>query len=87
MKLLLVAFFACLSIGVFAQMPKPTTAEIKTPEATCAECKAKIEASVKDQVDGLIKINVVRCVSCTQCAACITSGGLYKDLVEYSRVV
>lgn len=59
MKLLLVAFFACFSFSVFAQMPKPTTAEIKTPEAVCVDCKTKIEAAVKDQVDGLIKINVI----------------------------
>lgn len=59
MKLLLLSIFTCFAFGAFAQMPKKETAEIKTPEATCAECKPIIENSIKDQVDGLIKINVV----------------------------
>lgn len=59
MKLLLLSVFTCLTFGVIAQMPKKETAEIKTPEAVCVECKTKIETDVKDQVDGLIKINVI----------------------------
>ncbi len=48
-----------LNRNVFAQMPKPIKAEIKTPAAVCMECKAIIEAAVPKQVDGLIKINVI----------------------------
>lgn len=42
-----------------AQMPKPQRAEIKTPAAVCEECKNIIEKAVPEQVDGLIKINVI----------------------------
>jgi len=55
----LVSFCLLLTLGVFAQMPKPQRAEIKTPTAVCVECKNIIEASVPKQVDGLVKINVI----------------------------
>lgn len=51
--------FLFLHIHAFCQMPKPVEAEIKTPDATCAACKSIIETAVKQQVDGLIKINVI----------------------------
>ena len=55
----LLSFFSFFSVMVFAQMPKPQKAEIKTPTAVCIQCKAIIEAAVPKQVDGLIKINVI----------------------------
>ncbi len=51
-------FFAYASPAV-AQMPAPKQAEIKTPTAVCQECKDIIEKAVPQQIEGLIKINVI----------------------------
>lgn len=53
--------FVGIMIGniVFAQVtPKAVRVEIKTPNATCDPCKAKIESWVPKSVDGLVKISV-----------------------------
>lgn len=53
-----IALFA-YALPTAAQMPKPLQAEIKTPTAVCQECKDIIEKAVPQQVEGLIKINVI----------------------------
>jgi periplasmic mercuric ion binding protein len=59
MKILIV--FLSLFIGnvALAQVtPKAVRVDIKTPNATCAACKTKIESWVPKSVDGLVKITV-----------------------------
>jgi periplasmic mercuric ion binding protein len=58
-KILLFIAFIGVATFAMAQMPKKKIAEIKTPAATCLEAKTIIEKAVPQQVDGLIKLNVI----------------------------
>jgi copper chaperone CopZ len=60
MKYLLSLFvFSSFSLIVSAQVkPRALRADIKTPHATCADCKPIIESFVSKSIDGLVKITV-----------------------------
>jgi len=49
--------FAALNLSVSAQTKPILTATIKTPNALCADCKARIETYLK-RYDGVLDINV-----------------------------
>lgn len=57
----LVMMIAVVFVGLsaMAQQPKIQRAEIKIPQAKCAECKQIIENIAPKYVDGLVKINVI----------------------------
>ncbi len=56
--------FCVLLISSFSQIvsaqvkPKALKADIKTPHATCTDCKTQIESFVSKSIDGLVKITV-----------------------------
>ncbi len=57
--LLSVIVFSCFSLLVSAQVkPRAVKVDIKTPQATCADCKTRIESFVTKSLDGIVKINV-----------------------------
>lgn len=59
MKQLLVTLvvFSCFSTASFAQVKTLETAKIKTPNALCEDCKARIETYLK-RYDGVRFVNV-----------------------------
>lgn len=56
--MLLLAGMMAISFAVNAQMPKVQRAVIKTPTATCEECKTIIEKIAPQYLDGLVKMVV-----------------------------
>ena len=78
--LLSIIFFSCLSLAVLAQVrPKPLKADIKTPQATCADCKTRIEGFVAKSIDGLVKISV-------QTTRGVTSVQYYPDRTNIEEI-
>lgn len=57
MKTLFSVFFLAVTLTVSAQYKKPVIAQIKTPQAQCAECKERIEKFMKSE-EGVVKIVV-----------------------------
>jgi copper chaperone CopZ len=58
-SLILIVSVLLLSVQGWSQVtPRPIKANIKTPQAKCADCKTKIETIVPKSVDGLVKIYV-----------------------------
>lgn len=57
MKTLLSVLFLAVTLTVSAQYKKPIIAQIKTPQAQCAECKDRIEKFMKSE-EGVVKVVV-----------------------------
>ena len=57
MKTFLSVLFLALTFTVSAQYKKPIVAQIKTPQAQCAECKERIEKFMKTE-EGVVKVVV-----------------------------
>ena len=57
MKTLFSVLFLAVTLTVSAQYKKPVIAQIKTPQAQCAECKERIEKFMKSE-EGVVKIVV-----------------------------
>lgn len=57
MKTLLSVLFLAVTFTVSAQYKKPIIAQIKTPQAQCAECKDRIEKFMKSE-EGVVKVVV-----------------------------
>lgn len=55
---MLASLVLAFQVAMAQVTPKAIRANIKTPQATCDACKAKIEAWVPKSVDGLVKITV-----------------------------
>lgn len=47
----------CVGLTVNAQQKKPVSIKISTPNAMCAQCKARIEAYLKVE-EGIVKVTV-----------------------------
>ena len=58
-NLIVIGFLLIMAAPAWSQVtPRPLRANIKTPQAKCAECKTRIETQVPKSVDGLVKIYV-----------------------------
>ncbi|MFY7840940.1 MAG: heavy-metal-associated domain-containing protein [Lacibacter sp.] len=57
MKTFLSVLFLAVTLSVSAQYKKPIVAQIKTPQAQCAECKERIEKFMKSE-EGVAKVVV-----------------------------
>jgi copper chaperone CopZ len=58
-KPFLAILFSFVALWAGAQVtPRAVKANIKTPQAKCAECKTKIESFVSKSIDGLVKVYV-----------------------------
>jgi periplasmic mercuric ion binding protein len=58
MRMFLLAGLLAIATAATAQMPKVQKAVIKTPTATCEECKTIIEKIAPQYLDGLVKMVV-----------------------------
>jgi copper chaperone CopZ len=69
-----------ISVLTMAQVtPKALKADIKTPTATCTECKTIIESFVSKSIDGLVKISV-------RTTSGITSVSYYPDRTNIEEI-
>ncbi len=57
MKTFLSVLFLAFGFAASAQYKKPIIAQIKTPQAQCAECKERIEKFMKSE-EGVVKVVV-----------------------------